>query len=156
MCTRVSWHLLILKLPHRLTQCVTTGCRGIAANFVLLLYYSAPLSTVKTVLVTKSSASLYWPMCMMNVINSTLWVVYGRVRKHMCSGTAAQLASWELSCGAQPPSAALVPLPMSTQHTNFDHGSRLSLLGHPPSGHLKGRGIEICCMITGHTLEFMC
>eukprot|EP00891_Asterochloris_glomerata_P001526 jgi/Astpho2/1526/Aster-05400 len=51
---------------------------GIAANFVLLLYYSAPLSTVKTVLVTKSSASLYWPMCMMNVINSTLWVVYGR------------------------------------------------------------------------------
>ena len=83
---------------------VPTWCRGIAANFVLLLYYSAPLSTVKTVLVTKSSASLYWPMCMMNVINSTLWVVYGRVRQWPV--LKPNLHLWRPSCSAQLASAA--------------------------------------------------
>ena len=95
-----------------------TWCRGIAANFVLLLYYSAPLSTVKTVLVTKSSASLYWPMCMMNVINSTLWVVYGRVRHWMCDGTAAQLASKEVQLQYTAGFCCSHALPMSTQHSN--------------------------------------
>lgn len=54
-------------------------CRGITANVVLLIYYSAPLTTVKEVLVSRSSASLYWPLCMMNVLNGLLWVGYGRV-----------------------------------------------------------------------------
>lgn len=51
---------------------------GITANVVLLIYYSAPLTTVKEVLVTRSSSSLYWPLCMMNVLNGLLWVGYGR------------------------------------------------------------------------------
>lgn len=51
---------------------------GITANVVLLIYYSAPLTTVKEVLVSRSSASLYWPLCMMNVLNGLLWVGYGR------------------------------------------------------------------------------
>lgn len=54
-------------------------CRGITANVVLLIYYSAPLTTVKEVLVSRSSSSLYWPLCMMNVLNGLLWVGYGRV-----------------------------------------------------------------------------
>ncbi|DBA83844.1 TPA: hypothetical protein ACH3X1_006359 [Trebouxia sp. C0004] len=51
---------------------------GITANVVLLIYYSAPLTTVKEVLVSRSSASLYWPLCLMNVLNGLLWVGYGR------------------------------------------------------------------------------
>lgn len=50
---------------------------GLLANFILLIFYAAPLSTVAQVFKTRSSASLYWPLCLMNVINSTLWVVYG-------------------------------------------------------------------------------
>jgi len=51
---------------------------GITSNVVLLVYYCAPLTTVKEVLVTRSSASLYWPLCLMNVLNGSLWVGYGR------------------------------------------------------------------------------
>ncbi|KAL3130843.1 hypothetical protein ABBQ38_000175 [Trebouxia sp. C0009 RCD-2024] len=51
---------------------------GITANVVLLIYYSAPLTTIKQVIVTRSSASLYWPLCMMNVLNGILWFGYGR------------------------------------------------------------------------------
>lgn len=51
---------------------------GVTANVVLLVYYCAPLTTVKEVLMTRSSASLYWPLCMMNVLNGLLWVGYGR------------------------------------------------------------------------------
>ncbi len=60
-------------------QAAACLCRGITANVVLLIYYSAPLTTVKEVLVSRSSSSLYWPLCMMNVLNGLLWVGYGRV-----------------------------------------------------------------------------
>lgn len=41
------------------------------------VYYSAPLSTVYHVLRTRNAASLYWPLCLMNLVNGSLWTAYG-------------------------------------------------------------------------------
>jgi solute carrier family 50 protein (sugar transporter) len=50
---------------------------GSAAVSVLGLYYSAPLATLAKVVRERSSASLHWPMCLMNTVNGTLWFAYG-------------------------------------------------------------------------------
>lgn len=50
---------------------------GLAANFILVLYYGAPLSTVYAVLKTRNSASIYIPLSVCAMLNSTLWVAYG-------------------------------------------------------------------------------
>ncbi|GIL88438.1 hypothetical protein Vretimale_15406 [Volvox reticuliferus] len=50
---------------------------GYTAVFVLLCYYGAPLSTIAEVLRSRSSASLYWPISIMNTVNGLLWVAYG-------------------------------------------------------------------------------
>ena len=71
---QISWALLSVS------NCCILLCRGITANVVLLIYYSAPLTTMKEVILTRNSASLYWPLSMMNVLNGLLWVGYGRVR----------------------------------------------------------------------------
>ncbi|KAK9808574.1 hypothetical protein WJX73_010693 [Symbiochloris irregularis] len=54
---------------------------GLLANLILLIFYAAPLSTVAEVFRTRSSASLYWPLSLMNVINGALWVTYGYATK---------------------------------------------------------------------------
>ena len=46
---------------------------------LLALYYTAPLSTIAQVLRSRCSASLYWPLCLMNGINGALWAAYGVV-----------------------------------------------------------------------------
>jgi len=70
---------ILYLFGHFVSHAAACLCRGITANVVLLIYYSAPLTTVKEVLVSRSSSSLYWPLCMMNVLNGLLWVGYGRV-----------------------------------------------------------------------------
>ena len=50
---------------------------GLFANLVLLVYYAAPLSTVKEVIVTRDSRSLYLPLAVGNTVNGTAWFVYG-------------------------------------------------------------------------------
>ena len=50
---------------------------GFTANAILLLYYAAPLSTIITVLSTKSAATLHWPLAVMQIINGALWLGYG-------------------------------------------------------------------------------
>jgi hypothetical protein len=47
--------------------------------FVLLIFYSAPLSVIAQVLRSRSSAGLYLPFAIMNVVNGGLWTVYGLV-----------------------------------------------------------------------------
>jgi solute carrier family 50 protein (sugar transporter) len=42
---------------------------GLFANFVLLIYYAAPLTTVKQVIVTRNSRSLYLPLAVANTVN---------------------------------------------------------------------------------------
>jgi solute carrier family 50 protein (sugar transporter) len=50
---------------------------GFTANFILLLYYTAPLSTVITVVRTKSAATLHFPLAIMQILNGGLWFGYG-------------------------------------------------------------------------------
>ena len=50
---------------------------GLLCNLILVIYYSAPLSTLVHVVKTKSAASLHWPSCLMNFCNSTCWIAYG-------------------------------------------------------------------------------
>ncbi|EFJ52839.1 hypothetical protein VOLCADRAFT_115772 [Volvox carteri f. nagariensis] len=50
---------------------------GYTAVFVLLCYYGAPLSTISEVVRSRSSASLFWPISVMNTVNGLLWVAYG-------------------------------------------------------------------------------
>jgi len=50
---------------------------GLLCNLVLVIYYSAPLSTMYQVIATKSSDSLHGPTCCMNMVNSSCWVAYG-------------------------------------------------------------------------------
>jgi hypothetical protein len=45
--------------------------------FILLVFYTAPLSALAEVFRTHSSASLYLPFAAMNVINGLLWTTYG-------------------------------------------------------------------------------
>lgn len=47
------------------------------ATLVLQCFYSAPLSTVRTVIRTRCSATLHWPLLVMNCINGSLWTAYG-------------------------------------------------------------------------------
>lgn len=44
-----------------------------------MLYYTAPLTTVATIIKTKDSSSLYRPMLFVNLVNSSLWLFYGSV-----------------------------------------------------------------------------
>jgi len=56
---------------------------GYVANGLLLLYYASPLTTMSQVIKEKSSASLNWPVSMMNVLNGTLWLFYGLAIKDL-------------------------------------------------------------------------
>lgn len=50
---------------------------GYTSNAILLLFYSSPLSTILLVLRTRNSSSLQLPLSVMNIINGSLWLVYG-------------------------------------------------------------------------------
>ena len=50
---------------------------GLFCNAVLVLYYSSPLSTIKTVLVEKNAKTLYAPTCAANAVNGAAWATYG-------------------------------------------------------------------------------
>ena len=50
---------------------------GLFCNAVLVLYYSSPLSTIRTVLVEKNAKTLYAPTCAANALNGFCWATYG-------------------------------------------------------------------------------
>ncbi|WIA18167.1 hypothetical protein OEZ85_009642 [Tetradesmus obliquus] len=50
---------------------------GCTTVFILLVFYSAPLSALAEVLRSRCSASLYLPFAAMNVVNGLLWTTYG-------------------------------------------------------------------------------
>jgi solute carrier family 50 protein (sugar transporter) len=50
---------------------------GFTSNAILILYYAAPLSTVVSVVKTRSSASLHVGLAFMMVLNGALWVGFG-------------------------------------------------------------------------------
>ncbi|CAH0368713.1 unnamed protein product [Pelagomonas calceolata] len=53
-------------------------CAGLVANFILLCYYAAPLSTVAAVVVrSRDASSISGPLVLVNAGNGLLWTVYG-------------------------------------------------------------------------------
>jgi solute carrier family 50 (sugar transporter) len=50
---------------------------GFTANAILLVYYAAPLSTIFTVISTRSAATLNVPLAVMQLINGSTWCAYG-------------------------------------------------------------------------------
>eukprot|EP00958_Prasinococcus_capsulatus_P004438 scaffold412_cov388-Prasinococcus_capsulatus_cf.AAC.12 len=70
--------LVFLVAFHTVTDEDTTKLIvGALCVSVLLVYYSAPLSTIVAVLKTRSSASLQLILCVANTVNGGLWTVYG-------------------------------------------------------------------------------
>lgn len=62
-----SRRMLLPLLPYR-------GC---ATVFILIIFYTAPLSVLAEVFRTRSSAALYLPFAVMNAVNGLLWTAYG-------------------------------------------------------------------------------
>lgn len=56
---------------------------GWATIATSLVQFAAPLATVKKVIRTKSSASLPFTMCLLNIINGAMWVVYAAIVSDM-------------------------------------------------------------------------
>ncbi|GMF59523.1 unnamed protein product [Phytophthora fragariaefolia] len=56
---------------------------GYCAVAINICLYAAPLQTIKLVIRTKSSASLPFTMCVVNLFNGALWCVYAILRNDM-------------------------------------------------------------------------
>jgi len=50
---------------------------GITVNLNLLVFYAAPLSTIWTVLSTRSAASIHVPTMLTNTLNGCFWGAFG-------------------------------------------------------------------------------
>ena len=65
--------------------CATAQSRtfalGLTANALLLLYYSAPLSVIASVIKEKSAKSILLPLSLTTLANGLLWVAYGTAVK---------------------------------------------------------------------------
>ncbi|OWY91228.1 MtN3-like protein [Phytophthora megakarya] len=62
------------------TQAMIVGYLSVTINVAL---YASPLQTMKLVLQTKSAASLPATMCCVNLVNGSLWVLYGILANDM-------------------------------------------------------------------------
>lgn len=49
---------------------------GLVCNGILLLYYGAPLSSIKTVLAQRNAETIYYPTVALNGANSIFWSMY--------------------------------------------------------------------------------
>lgn len=70
--TASFWTCFLLK-----TAAARQILTGYFANIILVVFYGAPLSTLKLVLRDKSAASIYAPLSFLSLLNGSLWVVYG-------------------------------------------------------------------------------
>lgn len=78
----IHWHSPAPTSKLHVSSATSTffHCRGFTSNVVTIAYYGAPLSTMFTVIRSRSSASIYLPMCLANLVNTLLWIGYGFVR----------------------------------------------------------------------------
>jgi len=58
------------------TRAAMISLYGLVCNGVLLMYYGAPLSSLKTVLADRSAESIYYPTVALNGANSLFWSTY--------------------------------------------------------------------------------
>lgn len=56
---------------------------GILVNFNLVFFYAAPLQSISNVVRTKSSDSIHVQSVLMNIVNTTFWVIYGMAKKDL-------------------------------------------------------------------------
>lgn len=66
------WTCFLLK-----TAAARQLLTGYFANVILVVFYGAPLSTLRMVLRDKSAASIYAPLSFLSLLNGSLWVIYG-------------------------------------------------------------------------------
>lgn len=50
---------------------------GIVVNLNLVFFYGAPLSSILTILKTRSSSSIHWPTMITNTANGAFWCAFG-------------------------------------------------------------------------------
>ena len=76
----ISWYILVAVLfvlgaISDVDALLTV--MGASTTVTTVLYYCAPLSTLRLVITLRDASSLYLPMLMMNLISSFLWFSYG-------------------------------------------------------------------------------
>ena len=59
------------------------GLIGVIVNLNLIVFYGAPLKTIKKVVSEKNSASIHKETMIMNWINTTFWIGYGCARRDL-------------------------------------------------------------------------
>jgi len=71
------WLIVITCLVFiPMTAHTRTRIVAIIGNMLLVFFYAAPLSTIMTVLRTRSSATIHVPTMLLNTANSSFWFVY--------------------------------------------------------------------------------
>ena len=70
------WTVLVLSELARRTVSFVLGAYG---SFLCVLLFAAPLSTVRTVVASRSSASIQAPLLATQLANCVLWTVYGLI-----------------------------------------------------------------------------
>ena len=73
----VVFYLGMVAVDTGATAADKRSVMGLFCNFVLLLYYAVPLSTIREVLETRDSRSLFAPMAAANTANGLAWFCYG-------------------------------------------------------------------------------
>jgi len=71
----LSFFLVGYYLPHDTAQTIV----GSIAVFILMCYFSAPLSEIRTVIITHDARSIFLPSTICAGISSSLWGVFGIV-----------------------------------------------------------------------------
>jgi len=74
----VAWLLIFsclkfFNIDHQIQQLVV----GIIVNINLVVFFGAPLSTIFTVLRTRNSSSIHLWTMILNILNTTFWLLYG-------------------------------------------------------------------------------
>lgn len=89
-----------VNMPGIIDRQQLWGCTAVA---VLAVYYVAPLTSLLTVMRLRDSSSLYWPLCLTNLINGLLWFVYGLVSclSHTWQSLCRDARTWGRQCGGQ-------------------------------------------------------
>eukprot|EP00980_Cylindrotheca_fusiformis_P026824 scaffold17595_cov113-Cylindrotheca_fusiformis.AAC.9 len=77
MWTIVGSVITLVKDESILSKETTQLIVGLLNNIILISFYAAPLSTIRTVLQDRNTASLHVPTMIVNTLNSTFWMVYG-------------------------------------------------------------------------------
>eukprot|EP01025_Chloroclados_australasicus_P044787 TRINITY_DN487_c1_g1_i1.p1 TRINITY_DN487_c1_g1~~TRINITY_DN487_c1_g1_i1.p1 ORF type:complete len:282 (-),score=6.68 TRINITY_DN487_c1_g1_i1:1299-2144(-) len=74
---------------------------GVTCNVMVVIYYAAPLSVFYKVIVARNCSSLSLPLAITNLLNGSMWFVYGWMALHdpyvwVCNGVGSLLSVFAL------------------------------------------------------------